>query len=285
MRHWLAGAALLTAALGGCFSEPPRQLGLFDPSQPFMGPVGEDVVQIDMAVVEREPGDLYLNGGLWQDVNEQSNLERKQTLEDNGFRIGRIGTLPPTLLTARSCPEPHRKRLHAGSGVPLPLGPVWKECKFQLCEEDHPQPVQLKNAQCYLEVVPVLGEEGRLTLRFVPHVRHGQPSFAPRAVKEACGTLRWQWDMREPDEAYPDLGWELDLDEGEYVVVGTRLDHPGTLGHCCFLPAEGEERKQLLLVVRASRVQTSPPANPLLNRATPLALQAGGWNVIRASSP
>jgi hypothetical protein len=89
--------------------------------------------------------------------------------------------------------------------------------------------------------------------------------------------------MNQPDEAYPWLSWELTVAANEYVVVGTRLDRPGTLGHCCFLHGEGRPPVQRLLVLRTARAPGRPALDESLSRSPPLALQAG-WNSARGSS-
>jgi hypothetical protein len=282
--------AVLTGALGGCLPArtEPAPAG-YDVRRAFPGPTGEDVVQIDVAQVERLPGDRFINHELWELADEQGvSLERKPVLEANGFRVCQLGGVPPAglqalLTSVRSCPDPHHLQLRAGTAAPVLLGAPWRRCRFELHQEGREVPVDLEEAQCLLEVVPRLGEDGRTVLTFTPHVRHGREQVAPRPQQDAAGSLRWGWDARQPDEAYPWLEWELTVSPNEYVVVGTVLDRPGTLGHRCFLHEEGRRRVQRLLVIRTA--PGSAPAGPRdesSNRAPPLALQAS-WTSARGS--
>src|SRR5947199_266853 len=93
--------ALLAGALAACVAgQPERSLSRLGPAG-LGGPAGADVVQIDVALVERPPGDRYVNGELWQLADEQGvTLERKAVLEENGFRVGQVGGLPPAGLQA-----------------------------------------------------------------------------------------------------------------------------------------------------------------------------------------
>jgi hypothetical protein len=58
---------------------------------------------------------------------------------------------------------------------------------------------------------------------------------------------------------------------------------PGTLGHCCFLHAEGQPPVQRLLVLRTAHAPGRLPLDESLSRSPPLALQAG-WHSARGSS-
>lgn len=283
--------ALLAGSLGGCFSgQPNRSTTLFDPERPFCGPLGDDVVQVDAVLVERPAGDAYLDRGVWLDADEQANLDRKAILESNGFRVGRVGAVLPSglqeLLLPKNCPDgPHRVRLHAGGDYPVVLGPVRKQCSFRLMQEDRGVAVDFPEARCVLVVVPAPAEDGRLVLRCTPHVKHGKPTLAPRAVEEPSGTRRWAWDAHEPEETYSWLGWELTVTPNEYVVVGTRWDRPGTLGHAFFVPPTDGSPVQRLLVLRAAFSPTGVTGlDEQLARSPPLAVQAT-WTTARGTPP
>jgi hypothetical protein len=290
MRHSQAVVlVLLSGLLTGCFTPPERSRSLFGDGAPFEGPTGPDIVQMDVALIERPLGDRYLNQELWTQADEQGvNLERKTLLEANGFRIGQIGGLPPAGLQAmltspRSWVDGHRLRWHAGTSTSVPLGPECKHFVFQVEQGQGKQNLEFEEAQCLLAVLPTLAEEDeRIHLRFTPCVKHGKPSLKPRPVQEPCGARRWEWDMQEPNEAYEGLSWELTVSPNEYVVVGTRLDRAGTLGNACFLPSKDGPRVQRLLVLRTSRAPSLAPPETI-SKAPPLAVQAV-WTSARGSS-
>jgi hypothetical protein len=291
MRHFpLVVLVLLTAALG-CFHVcPERCESRRAPQGPgrFDGPSGEDVVQMEIALLECPAGDRFLNHDLWDGADEQGvNLECKPVLETNGFRVGQVGGLLPArlqaLLTApRSCPDPRRVQTHAGTPTPVLLGAVGPRCTFRL-EHDGCKEVALgERAQCVLRLVPTLADEGRVLLRFTPEVQHGRSARALEAAKDPAGELRWAWEEKRPAEVYDWLAWEVTVAPNEYVVVGTRLDRPGTLGQRCFLTSD-EAPRQRLLVIRTAPVSPEQPAEAL-RRAPPLALQAS-WTSARGCSP
>ncbi|HZY87052.1 MAG TPA: hypothetical protein VFE78_19610 [Gemmataceae bacterium] len=290
-RRVAGSLALLAGALAGCFTgQPERSLSRLGPA-PFGGPAGADVVQIDVAIVERPLGDRYLNGDLWQLADEQGvTLERKPVLEENGFRVGLVGGLLPAglqgLLTApRSCPDPHRLSVRAGNAAAVTLGSVWGPCRFEVRHGAEAAAVELADAQCVLEVVPTLTDDGRTLLHFTPHVRHGQPRMVPRATQDPSGWRRWECSASQPEEAYAVLSWELTVAPNEYVVVGTLLGKPDTLGQRCFAGGEGAEGVQRLLVLRTGRSPPSAaPADEEFARSPPIALRAA-WGTARGQAP
>jgi hypothetical protein len=258
MRHWQAPIlGLLMCAILGCTAAPTIHTSAWLERilQPA-GPTGPDVVQMDVALVERPLGDAYLNVDLWTDADEQVvALESKAIVEDNGFRIGQIGGMTPvvlqTLLTSeKSCADPRRLRSHAGKPTKLVIGPETPLCRFQIQREGGTLQVALQRAQCSLEVVASLTDDGRTRLRFVPQIHHGDNNLLPRPATDLSG---WIFKDERPTERYPQFAWEVTLAPNEYVVVGGRYDRPETLGHQIFLRGEEATPVQRLLVIRTSR--------------------------------
>lgn len=292
MRRGLAVLLLLPCGIMlGCMSSSTnRATSLLNPLRNLTGPTGDDVVQLDIAVVERPIGDAMINDELWNLADEQTvAFETKALLEDNGLRAGLLGGMPPASLQAmltseRSCANPRRLRLHAGNPTPVALGATVKECKFELHGPAGGKSVELKQAQCQLQVVPVLAENGKITLRFTPLVKHGASTLAPQPLQEPAGTRRWELLPKQPTESYTKLTWELTVSPNEYVVVGARLDRPDTLGQS-FMLAEGETPVQRLLVIRSCRPETGMLSRVgILSKAPPLAFQAG-WSAARGTPP
>src|SRR5271155_3986491 len=173
MRHGSALLrGLLVCALAGCAGTTPTQSTSW--LNRFMrpaGPTGSDVVQMDVALIERPLGDGYLNRELWAVADEQVVAPESQAiLEDNGFRIGQMGGITPTglqnLLTSeQSCANPRRILCHAGKATRLVLGPALPECSFRVLNLGEATEVTLDQAECTVEVVPTLSADGRTTLR------------------------------------------------------------------------------------------------------------------------
>ncbi len=287
---------LLTFWLVGCTTSPPlRSTAWLSRFRQFGGgPAGTDIVQLEVAVLERPLGDHYINQDLWGVADEQVvAVERKAVLEDNGFRIGQVGGLVPAQLQAlltsdRSDVNPRCRRLHAGKPATLTLGPVLPQCACQIEQDGRSVPIAAEKVQCSVEVVPTVTADGRIHLQFTPQLCHGDTALMPGPAPDRSG-----WVLREqrPTERYPALGWEVTLATNEYVVIGGRYDRPQTLGNMCFIQGDEAAHGQRLLVIRASRIAGGSPEpdgpadEDAASRPQTLALQAAWSPTVRGQLP
>jgi hypothetical protein len=281
MRLLLTVVLALAVSGAGCcfFGEKERSTLSFDVRKPTEGTPPSELVYLDVALVDQPAGDAFLDRELWQIGDEQGvDLETKPVLEENGLRVGLVGGLLPARLQAllsseRSCPEPRRLRAEPGKPVAVPVGAVRPVCAFGVRVAGATRPVEFREACCEFRVVPIIGEQGRVRLCFTPQVRHGKPQIRPHVARDPDGELRWTIEPLEPVEEFDALHFEVVVAPEECVVIGTRFDQPGTLGHCWFVPPRDRPR-QHLLVVRANRVPTGPAIDEEMTLAPPLALQA-----------
>jgi hypothetical protein len=237
-------------------------MSLLDRLHPLQAPAGVDIVRMDVALLERRAGDAYLNDGLWALTDESGiPLECRTMLEENGFRIGQIGGIPPpellALLTSkRSCANPRQIRLHAGAAQELSLGPLMPSCRFQLAEDGATDAVALEQAQLMLMVVPRLKSDGRIGLRFTPQIEHGEARLVACPAADHTGMmLQRQRSLCR----YPALSWEVALAPNEFVVVGARAERPESLGQVAFVRTQESPPVQRLLVIRTSRTAPGEP--------------------------
>ncbi len=296
MCRWLAVLLTLAAGtLGGCLSGNKDRGSARSSGPPLAGVIGDDVIYVDVAVIERTLGDAFLNHELWTEADEEVvhiegepavSLERKTALEKNGFRVGQVGGMLPSklqdLLTSERCCQTRRIQLHAGHETILPCGPPAANCRYRLVRNERSATVERAKACCEFVVVPSLVEEGRLCLRFMPRLKYGEMEQVFVPVRDADGQLRWDRQEKQSEEIYPWLDWTLTVVPNEYVVLGALVDNGDTLGEQFFLTREeGRPIVQRLLVLRATHVPM--PAYEDLGRCPPLALRAGMLTV-RGSS-
>jgi hypothetical protein len=284
--------ALCCGVVLGCFTpESERTTAHYQARSPFQGPTGDKVVQLLVALVERPVGDLALNQEIWSLADEQSiDLERKVLLEDNGFRMGQFGSLPPASLrnlifSERSCANPRLIRIQSGNPTTVVLGTTQNHCSFELVTAGQKTPVDLDQAVCQFQIVPTLTPDGHTRLEITPLIKHGQIILDRRPITEPSGTLRWDVLARQPVETYSDLAWQQTLEDSEYLIIGAELDRPNTLGQRCFIQVENDPPIQRLLVLRALRGGLDAnSAEELLSRSPSIAAQAG-LSTARGVSP
>jgi hypothetical protein len=290
MRHFPAVVvAVCLGLLGGCVSPGPQRAPEGDvASRPFAEPLGADVIVLDLAVVERPLADPLLDQDPWELADEQTMpFEQKVHLRENGFRVGQIGGQPPAalpvLLAPRNCPAGCRRvRTRIDTPLPVVLGGMWPRVSFRVTEGGEPRNLELAEAECLLELRAAPLPEGGVRICFTPHVRHGQAIVKPTAIQEPSGSLRWNLEAQQPEEVFPDLAWESTLAAGEYLLVGTLLEEPETLGHRCFVSegpgsflARGSRKAvQRLLIIRPGPVQGPSGGEESINRSPPLAARA-----------
>jgi hypothetical protein len=302
--------ALTAAALAGCASDKPLTSVSWLQRPRSFQPEDSEAMQMEVALVEAPVGDRFVNTGLWAFVDEQVIApEQKERLESSGFRVGQAGAALPDELrelleSERSCPSPRRFLLHCGGpGKLLGLGPPLAHCCFEpplnvddSLRESGSQDrlaervvstkaavVELEKAECCLLVTPALTEDGRTRLTFTPQVKHAARSLMPwRPKADLSG---WMRQGQEAVESYPALTWEVTLAPGQYALVGTRWDRPGSLGHTCFVRTDEPTPVQRLLVIRTARPE-APLFGPAGNtsRPPPLALHVN-WTAARGATP
>ncbi len=275
---------LVSVSLPGCWTpDADRSDTLVGTRRLFSGPTGDDVVYLSVALVERPVGDKSLNFDLWEMVNEQVvDSDQRTQLARNGFRIGRVGGLPPPALhsmicSERSCSDNARRiQLRADHPSPVKLGPTLAQCRFQLDRDGRQTTVELTQALCQFQIVPKLTDGGRVTLQFTPFIKHGEMKHKPIAVHTPGGELQWDLQVAQDEETYEWLAWELTLDADDTVVIGTGPDTADTLGRCCFVQPGTPIPMQRLLVLRAGRLLADPAEKKAAEGdGLPLAIQAG----------
>jgi hypothetical protein len=283
---------LLTATMIGCMSTPViHTTAWLDRFRRGATPVGPDVVQMDVAVIERPIGDRTLNDTLWTYADEQVvALEHRAVLEDNGFRVGQVGGMAPpdlqNLLTSeKSLANARRLTARAGEPKQLPLGAPAAQCHFQIQREGAPVVVALEQAEYTFEVLSSLTPDGRTRLHFTPVIPHGRTEQMIRPATDRSGLML---ATEKPAERYPEFGWDVTLAPNEYAVIGARYDQPQTMGHRYFVRPDETVPVQRVLVIRTSRaapVEPAPGAEGPTAQAPPLASQAS-WSVVaRGTAP
>jgi hypothetical protein len=253
--------------------------------------VDSEIVLLDVRVLERPVGDPFINQELWQHTDELVvDLDRKAAVEDNGFRVGQIVGMTPgkfqdLLKSERYCVNPRRHVIPSGHCVTPYLGPAWSRAEFVLQHGKETQQVALERARFGLEVKATLAGDGKTRLSFTPKVENGETvlPFQPDPEQQA-----WTMRVDKPCRNYPELGWDVWLAPGEYLVIGGILPKEKSLGHRSFVQEDGNPMQRLLVLCTSRALNAGDAGEPAQESSTRshsspcLAVQAS-MSAVRAS--
>jgi hypothetical protein len=267
----------------GCLTDPPSHaITWIDALGAIQSAAAPDLIVMDVALLEAKAGDDFLTNAVWSQADEQViALNHRPDLEDNGFRIGQLGGLPPAMLqerlsSPRSCPNPRRLQIHAGKEETILIGPPRSPSSFALHFDGALTGVTHEHGQHALRLLPSINDDGRMRLRFTPIVITGRPRSCYQAAPDRSG---WVIGEDQPLERYDRLSWDIDIAPNEYILVGPRSSRPDSLGSVAFVRTDASPPRQYLLVIRAAHTASGLAAddednNDTGNKPPPLAQQA-----------
>ena len=284
---WLAGLAL--SLIAGCLTDRQEVTHAWkDGFRKLNSGKTGNVVQIDVALIERPIGDPVVNTDVWNpDFTDEQliPLDLRQLLAKNGFRVGQIvGATPDNLhsmLTSeRSCANPRRLLVEDGKKAKIRLGPIVpkSQCVLHLAKKSTQE--EWFKPHYSLEVFPEITTDGQTRLRFQPFVEHGENRSDFHAADDRSG---WVMEVHRDIRTIPELAWEVTLPTNKYLVIGTWVKSESTLGAQSFIENEYSGPIQRLLVIRTNHsgyhgddAQIAPGAPPEYSKGGPLpiALQA-----------
>jgi hypothetical protein len=295
MRQLALILALSVVGCLGCTTDDVHPSSWLSHRRPLQGPTGPDVVQMRFAIIECRLGEAewsYINGELWQVADESLiDEDRRQAMNESGFRVGKIGALPPapllTMLTSkRFNPSPRELEFRSSDPRPLPIGSTLPQCRYQL--ERDGTPIEVNQADCKLIIAASQATGGKTMLHLTPQVVHGATK---RDWLPDPQTGSFQLTPERPSETYTAMSWDAELAPNEYLIVGGNYDRPETLGHQFFLRPDEAQPVQRLLVIQMGIAPAAPPVEMASTqpgssrpRAVPLALQAT-WPAARGAAP
>lgn len=241
--------------------------------------IAPDSAVLRVAVLERPLGDDFINGKLWQHVDEMAlDEDCRDRLAANGFRVGQLvgppGTELQQLLLSKRCCTGKDCAFPAGKSMPISLGPLQPRTSYCVMQGQTPVEIALEDARYGLDVTARFVNEGtRLT--FTPRVEHGAPKLPFQASADhRCWEMRTDRSCRK----HPELSWDVTLGPNQYLFIGARPDRARTLGQSAFVQTVGPEPVQRLLVIINCRTSTPSDTggeeSTEMAATTPLALQA-----------
>lgn len=272
--------AVCLAVLVGCANDLPNQVPAGLRSFRWMQ---EDLLAVELAVIRLPLGDDFATRDLWREVDELVlPLEKRLTLEANGFRVGVIsGNVPAELqrlLTNKdTCIRSRRLAVRPGHARFVALVQPRDVLNLQTIEggetAEHSFEQAVPGFQLRLE-----NEEEITRIGCQPCVQHGQ---AQRLLQPTDDLSDWELQGKRPEQLFSTLAWELKLSPTEYAVVGCAADRPQSLGYACLVETHKDGAYQHLIVFRSvprpsepSTVLLRPNSKPATKEPPPLAQQS-----------
>lgn len=234
-------------------------------------PVSQDAMQIEIVSIERPVTDPLLGSALWNEVDEIGaiQLTDQESLNQNGFRVGHVSSVPPralqTLLGLKSHLGGIKKedeslllsgrRLMLRSGVPTDIlsSELFEKCKLKLVSDDAEEPVQEKEfeqARCVFRVKAHKVQEGWVRLEFTPEVHYGA-----QQLRRTATNIGWQFENRQNTSPLYDQKFEVTLNVGEMAIItSTDAVAPNSPGQLFFRGEGPKSDIQKILVVRLANM-------------------------------
>lgn len=248
-----------------------------------------DSVTLETFSVRLPQDDLARDAAIWREVDESKvPPELRGLLAENGFRAGVVGGQLPAavqeLLAVRQSPDGNPPSaqpdsaeaqatggLQQGNVVTFDGEPAIQIRQMQIRPDRRGEivvsstydelPLLVRHggrvtgqtheqAQCVLGLTTKPHADGRVALRLVPEVHHGQPQ---RWFDGTRGVL--EFEIRRPRETLDELALDVVLSPGEYLVLSDLPARGGSLGARFFADESTASPQRKLLFIRLAQTQ------------------------------
>jgi hypothetical protein len=260
-------AAIATLTSGCALFNAGSAVERITAERPFLPPLQSErnVIELEVYFVDRVVGDPTIGDGLWRAVNQAAGPPSTHArLRGEGIQYGVApSSAPPALqsLISRGFGSSSTKvtsvvsvPLINGSASPVHVGKLPATCVVPSSGNKGVGAISVERGECTFKVAAERLQEGWVKLAFLPQIHHGAERVRPVPTDE-----RWENKNSRLIETYYDQEFSLELNTGEYVVVGLAEDRPGTLGHLFFRSGDAENRFQRVMIVRLAGMQSVKP--------------------------
>ena len=247
--------------LAGCVAPVSKGKSPLDPAR-----MSHDSVVLEIFFVRFPFADADINGGLWQEIDEQHfPAELRSRLWRNGFRVGLIdGQIPVGLsqlmeLTDRPPPAdgneaqlddpesdlPVRRHLQIRAGLrgEIVASGQYDRLPVLICRPGQVGGQTYHKAQAILAAKAFPQHDGRVRLELVPEVHHDE--CRQRWVVQQG---MWRLEPGRPRRVFDEMRFSTVLSPGNILILSSLPNLPGSLGHHFFTEDDGQLQQKLLLV-------------------------------------
>jgi hypothetical protein len=254
MVAWGSGCSLFNAG---------RAVERITAERPFLPPLQSErnVINLEVYFVDRVIGDPTIGEGLWRAVNQADGTPSTHArLRDAGIQYGVAPSSPPAALQsliARGFKQTSTRMtsvlnvpLLNGSSAQIPVATLPPDSLIPSSGKRGAVPLRVVNAACTFGVAAEKLQEGWVKVVFLPQIQHGADQLRPVATGQS-----WESRRGQQVESYYDHEFSLELNTGEFVVVGLSGERPETLGQLFFRNGDSQGRFQRLMIVRLAGMQ------------------------------
>jgi hypothetical protein len=205
-------------------------------------------MQLDVAYIEWPADDAKLGQELWQHVDQVGpvDAETRRRLQENGFRVGVVGTNPPPALQRMIGmksdfalePDAEQAKQISGSSFMVVSGGetdvqvsnAYPSCTLNLKSGDESEPRTFFNAVCKYRIKAYRIQDGWARLEFTPQINHGD-DLLRHEIGENGG---WANQFGQQSEAFRPQRFTIELKTGEMAIVTVEQNADGTMGDLFF---------------------------------------------------
>jgi hypothetical protein len=259
---WPGGRLVPTVPADGKESIRAQSLSPGGAANPFEQTA--EGLHVESVLLERPVGDPVLDRELWAGTRPVLPPEAEAILAENGLRVAVLsGELPPSLRqlieSESNTVNPHFLTFGSRREAVIPTAGPNKTCEYEVLNSlsGERRTVKLSQSRSGVLVRPTLSARGpqrtgeRFKLRCEPRIQHGERQDWIRPSDE--GT-QFVLHGEVPQECYPELGFEVTLGRGDYLVIGWPASADRTLGSALFaVEADGRPRQRALLIRAGGR--------------------------------
>jgi hypothetical protein len=223
----------------------------------------QDAVAIQIYFVERPAGDLLVGDSLWNELDQIANVpaETRDRLHRNGLRFGLSGSSPPYAL--RAVTEASRdqtpgrqtlsQRYEMPSGVThqFPCGSLPESVTLLIDDPAGTREKAYSSAQGVFRCRVERTQGGWARVEILPEIHHGLERMRPLP-----GEQQWDWGGGQEVDPLHGQRFSVDLNEGEYLVLGATGADSHTIGANLLRGEHDETPIEKLIVLRLEALKT-----------------------------
>jgi hypothetical protein len=241
---------MMSGCLGWQHIEPRKSVS----QSPFNnGPISPDAVALEYAILDLPAGDRVANQEAWKHVDELVlGVDQRALLEANGIRVGVIaGALPSELQEQIRHPRHEqtirRRQMIADEQATLMLHNQLNKSPIQLISSMDIKPADrpIDEDQANLIVIPHREADGRVRVQVSPELS------AQQTKNWLPGADGANWSKVTEGNRFNQIGFEVTINPGEYLIMGARIDKENSIGDRLFFSGGEKQRRQKLFILRA----------------------------------